>query len=284
MDGLKAKLQWRKLARLFTRPVVAAMARNGSAQPLWAALRVAGVVPEKGAPLSSLLNECLQALHRNYRCEYVYKAAIGDRVVFGRHSPRTASLHVEQHVGDSIVDLAVFNGTSTAYEIKTEFDSDRRLVSQASNYLKTFEQVYLVTHPGLAERYLRVAHPDVGVLALNARGSLTTVRAAITGIERLDKAALFRMLRAAEFQAAVRRLCGPQPEVPNVEVRAHYGQLWATLSIEQAHRAYVSAMQARTTQPAVADFVSALPSSMRVLGYATPLSAVQRQRILNIFH
>lgn len=284
MDGLNAKLQWRQLARVFTRPVVAAMARNGSAQPLRAALGAAGVVPEKGAPLSSLLNECLQALHRNYRCEYVYKAAIGDRVVFGRHSPRTASLHVEQHVGDSIVDLAVFNGTSTAYEIKTEFDSDRRLVSQASNYLKTFEQVYLVTHPELAERYLRVAHPDVGVLTLNARGGLTTVRQATRGIDRLDNAALFRMLRAAEFQAAVRRLCGPQPEVPNVEVRAHYSRLWATLSVEDAHRAYVSAMQERTTLPAVADFVLALPSSLRVLGYATPLSAVQRQRILNIFH
>lgn len=284
MDVRGSKEQWRQLARVFTRPVVAAVAREGSARPLRAALRQAGVALEKGDALAPVLGECLRTLQRHYRCEYVYKAAVTDRVVFGRHSPRTASLHVEQHVGDSIVDLAVFNGTSTAYEIKTEFDSEKRLVSQASSYLKAFEQVYLVTHPDLAERYLRVVHPHVGVLALNARGGLTPVRPAIKAIERLDASALFRMLRTAEFQAAVERLCGPQPQVPNVKVHAHYAQRWATVPIEQAHRAYVSAMQARTTHSPVADFISALPPSLRVLGYATPLSAVQRQRVLNVFH
>lgn len=234
--------------------------------------------------MASLLDESLQALQRNYRCEYVYKAALGDRIVFGRHSPRTASLHVELPVGRSIVDLAVFNGTSTAYEIKTEFDSEKRLVSQATNYLRAFEHVYVVTHPDLIDRYLRVAHPAVGVLALTTRDRLTVVRAATKATDRMDRATLFRLLRVAEYRRAIDSLCGPQPELPNGKMFAHYGGLWAGLSIEQAHQAVVEAMRNRTTQPAFVDFVSALPRSLRVLGYATPLSAVQRQRVLNIFH
>lgn len=234
--------------------------------------------------MASLLDEGLQTLKQNYRCEYVYKAALADRVVFGRHSPRTASLHVELPVGRSIVDLAVFNGTSTAYEIKTEFDSEKRLVSQSANYLRAFEHVYVVTHPDLADRYVRAAHPAVGVLTLSNRDRLTVVRAATKATDRMDHATLFRLLRTAEYRDVIERVCGPQPELPNGKLFAHYSGLWASLSIEQAHSAVVQAMRKRTTQPAFTDFVSALPRSLRILGYATPLSTTQRDRILNILH
>lgn len=253
-------------------------------RPMHARMRAAGMTVTKGSPIAPVLDECLFNLQRNYRCEYVYKAAVGDRIVFGRHSPRTASLQVELPVGRSIVDLAVFNGTSTAYEIKTEFDSDKRLVSQTPDYLKAFDQVFVVTHADMAERCLSMVDTRVGILVLNDRGRLTTVRSAVSADDRIDSATLFRMLRRAEYQAAVGRLLGPQPDLPNGQVHAHYSRLWATLSPEQAHRAFVAAMRDRTTQPHWVDFLTALPASLRVLGYATPLSAVQRQRILNVLH
>lgn len=282
MDSSLEISKWRPLAQVFTRPLVSTAAREGSARVFREALRAAGVQAPKDAPLGPLLDACMVDLQRHYRCEYVYKAAIADRVVFGRHSPRTASLHVELPVGVSIVDLAVFNGTSTAYEIKTEFDSEKRLASQASSYLKAFEQVYVVCHADMVDRCARAASADVGILTLNRRGQLTTVRSAVASRERMERLTLFRLLRVAEYQAAIKRLRGPQPEVPNGLRFAHYSRLWDTLSIDEAHEAVVSAMRSRTTQKPVSDFVAALPKSLRVIGYATPLSKPQRERILNI--
>jgi len=96
--------------------------------------------------LASLFDSAWRAMRCAYRNEFVYKTENANRIVFGRHSPNTASLYVELPVGRSIVDVAVFNGTSTAYEIKTEFDTPRRLTTQTSDHLTAFDRVCLVTH------------------------------------------------------------------------------------------------------------------------------------------
>lgn len=272
----------RLLARVFTRPVLAGIARNGCARELSANLRKLQVAPAKArGTVASLMDAGLEELGRSYRCEYVYKAAITSRIVFGKHSPRTASLAIELGVDGSIVDAAVFNGTSTAYEIKTEFDSPTRLTTQTPAYLRAFECVNLVTHPDLVEKYEAVLDPRVGIYALIDGNSLSKYRAAVPDLSRIDPAVIFRMLRRAEYMAAVTAFSGEQPELPNGLVDEHYRALFCRLTSEQAHRVLVDAMRARTTDEDSAAYLRALPSSMRALGYATPLSAPQRQRVLN---
>ncbi len=275
---------WRRVAQAFTRPVLTQLARTGSDQSLRRLLSCVVGGDADSAPLGSVLDTALEVLRKNYRCEYVYKAAIVDRIIFGRHSPRTASLHVELPVGRSIVDVAVFNGTSTAYEIKTEFDSDRRLSTQTLDYLRAFERVYVVTHPALVTRYSRILDERVGVLALSPRGSLTEVRAADGSGASIDKHTLFRLLRSHEYCQALEQMFGEQPPVPNGRRYGHYSKLWIDLSVEQAHKLTVTAMRARTTSPEMVDFMRQLPVSYRALGYATPLSSVQQARVLNILH
>ena len=230
--------------------------------------------------MPELLDEALNLLGQGYRCEYVYKAALVNRIVFGRHSPRTASLLSELPVGRSIVDIAVFNGTSTAYEIKTELDTERRLATQTPDYLRAFERVYLVTHPGLVSRYVQSLDPRVGILALNQRGSLAVVREADASGDALQKDALFTLLRAGEYVHAMAQVFGKQRPMPNGERYRHYRALWEQMPVRQAHGVTVEALRARTTSPSQVEFVSELPASLRVLGYATPLSMPQRQRVL----
>ncbi|MDF3982156.1 sce7726 family protein [Luteibacter sp. PPL554] len=274
-------VQWRQVAQAFTRPTLAALAQRGCAAEVRRRLQDAGLPVPEDLPLAQVLDQALDGLRRYYRCEYVYKATLADRIVFGRHSPRTASLHVELPVGRSIVDLAVYNGHSTAYEIKTELDSHRRLVSQTPDYLRAFERVIVVTHPQWVERYLTVLDERVGVLALSARGSLTEVRAPIAETDRLDPSALFRLLRSAEYRSALEAHFGPQPELTNGRQFQHFFRLWLSLPLEDAHQITKTALRARTTDADTASWVRQLPASCRVLGYATPLSRVQRERLLN---
>lgn len=273
--------RFRLIARAFCRPVLEGMARRGTAADVARKLsNLGGVLAKSNQTVGDLFDAGLDEIGRSYRCEYVYKAAIASRIVFGRHSPRTSSLAVELGVDGSIVDAAVFNGTATAYEIKTEFDSPTRLTTQTLSYLRAFDQVFVVTHPGCAERYASVLDYRVGVLALNPDNSLSTVRAAQGDINRVEPDVVFRMLRRPEYTTAVEEHFGPQPVLPNGLIDAHYRRLFRHLTSWQAHTVLVTAMRARTTDAKSVEFLCALPKSLRVLGYATPLSAPQRARVL----
>jgi hypothetical protein len=50
----------------------------------------------------------------------------------------------ELNVGSSRADLCKINGTSVAYEIKTDLDSIQRLGKQLDDYSRVFEEVYLI--------------------------------------------------------------------------------------------------------------------------------------------
>ena len=89
------------------------------------------------------------------------------------------------------------------------------------------------------------------------------------------------MLRQREYMDAVHAHFGPQPSLPNGLLFEHYAALFEMLTSQQAHAALVGAMRARTTDNESVAFVQALPKSLRVLGYATPLSRPQRGRILD---
>jgi hypothetical protein len=271
----------RLLARIFTRPVMESVARRGCARDIVDKLaRLQVGARREHSCVADLLDAGLNELGRDYRCEYVYKAAIASRIVFGKHSPRTASLAIELNVAGSIVDAAVFNGTSTAYEIKTEFDSPVRLTTQTPAYLRAFDRVNLVTHPALADKYAALLDPRVGIYVLSKDDSLSERRCAVSDVSRVEPSVVFRMLRRAEYMAVVVKHFGPQPSLPNGLVDAHYLSLFGQLSSEQAHRALVAAMRARTTDAESVEYLRALPRSLRALGYATPLSAPQRRQLL----
>lgn len=271
----------RLIARVFSRPVLEGMGRRGTAIDVARKLSTLGV--GQGKPIDTigdLFDAGLEEIGQSYRCEYVYKAAIASRIVFGRHSPRTSSLAVELGVDGSIVDAAVFNGTATAYEIKTELDSPTRLTTQTPSYMRAFDRVFVVTHPDCADRYRNILDPRVGVLALNLDNSLSVIRAAEGDVSRVEPEVVFRMLRRPEYMSVVEQHFGPQPALPNGLVDTHYRRLFRQLTSLQAHTALVAAMRARTTDARSVEFLSALPKSLRALGYATPLSAPQRARIL----
>lgn len=50
----------------------------------------------------------------------------------------------ELNVGKSRLDLCKINGTSIAYEIKTDLDTPRRLSQQMNDYFQVFDEVYLI--------------------------------------------------------------------------------------------------------------------------------------------
>lgn len=76
-----------------------------------------------------------------YPNETAVKANFINKVLFKTHN------HVsifELNVGSSRLDLCKINNISTAFEIKTELDTPKRLNQQMQDYFKVFEKVYLI--------------------------------------------------------------------------------------------------------------------------------------------
>lgn len=270
----------RLLAKVFTRPVFMQLARGDDPKHCLQFLQGSGLVPgTQRRSLTQVLDDLWLDLRCHYRNEYVFKSLLANRIVFGRHSPRTASCHVELPVGGSIVDLAVANGATTAYEIKTEFDSPHRLDSQTRAYLKAFDRVYVVAHEKQAAKYLACSDPRAGVLALTQREALVPLREATPNATNVCPRTIFRMLRRAEYVPAVEARLGRKLDVPNGVIADLCAQTFATFDPHHAHAILVAALRARTTDASMVAFVRRLPPSLRVLGYATPLSNVARARL-----
>jgi hypothetical protein len=87
----------------------------------------------------ALFDAAFQLLKRQgCRDEYVYKAALVQKILLGRHSLQTASMLNEFRVGGCKADLAILNGTATVYEVKSERDSLARLQRQIAAYTTVF--------------------------------------------------------------------------------------------------------------------------------------------------
>ncbi|MBN7817780.1 sce7726 family protein [Algoriphagus sp. YJ13C] len=77
----------------------------------------------------------------------------------------------------SRLDLLKINGVTTAYEIKSEFDSLEKLEKQSEDYLKLFEYNYLVVANKHLEKSKRIIPGIFGIYTLKDK-SLKRVRAA----------------------------------------------------------------------------------------------------------
>lgn len=93
---------------------------------------------QEGISPREFLNQFLQ---KNYPNEITIKSNFINKVITKTKKHVTI---FELKVGSSRIDLCKINGHSTAYEIKTELDSPKRLEGQMKDYFQFFEEVYLI--------------------------------------------------------------------------------------------------------------------------------------------
>lgn len=232
------------------------------------------------ATLADTFDDALARLVRDYRNEYVFKNAIVSKVVFGRHRPTTASAVLELPLGSSFADVAVFNGTSTVYEIKTDLDSFARLQSQVADYQTRMEYVYLVISEDRAAIAERRLPERVGLVALTKSGSLRTVRHAESNRDVLRSDHIFRMLRQAEAEAVVAAHGVALTETDPVARWRRLRDEFAALPTDAAHAGAVAAFRRRGEKIVDVATDTALPKSIRALAYSAPLSGAAKARLL----
>lgn len=160
-----------------------------------------------------------KALCNGYRCEYIYKNQIINDLLLKEYSLNDTVGINEFHVGNSIADIAMFNGISRAFEIKTELDSDKRLNNQLLDYKKLFDVSYIVTHESLVDKYSK-HKGNTGIYALyKEKNQLKLKECRPPQInETIDSETLIRCLRTMEYKNIVKGFYGKIPDVSSFKM------------------------------------------------------------------
>ncbi|MCB1470436.1 MAG: sce7726 family protein [Rhizobiaceae bacterium] len=271
------------VARLFSSSVMRELSRNGRS-PLFARLgREVSPLVERLAPenVAEFFDAAFDALKRSdFRHEYIYKAALTHKVLLGTHSLHTASMIHEFRVGECKADVAILNGTSTVYEIKSERDSLSRLERQIEAYCRFFAKVYVIAGENHIDGVRSQVSEDVGVLKLSSRHRISTVREARELPERTCSVTIFESIRTSEAKAILDLLDMDAPNVPNTEMHAALRDIYAKLPSALTHAAMVRVLkQSRNLLP-LSDLVGSLPRSLQSAALSMPLRRGDHSRLL----
>ena len=216
------------------------------------------------------------------RDEYIYRAALTNKILMGKHSLRTASMLTEFRAGNCKADLVILNGTATVYEIKSERDSLTRLSNQIQNYERVFATINVIASEDHVYRVLAVVPEDVGVLCLSRRYQISQVRDAADRPERICPMAVFESLRSAEAKAILTSMGVPVPTVPNTQRHAVMRELFAHLEPRELHVSMVSVLKRSRSLAPLSDLVSQLPESLHAAALTVPIRRRDHDRLVNV--
>jgi hypothetical protein len=272
------------LSRLFSSSVYRELAEKGRS-PLFARLlSQTGLFPTVQAirTVGSAFDAAFAILRTSgQRVEYVYLSALTHNIVLGRHSLNTASMLAETRVGSSKADLVILNGTSTAYEIKSERDNLARLDNQLANYSKVFAKTYVVVAEPFVSAVLSRAPVHTGVLVLARWNRIKTVREAQEYPNNFCPVTMFESLRMPEAREILHHMGVEIPTVPNTRLYAEMRELFRSLNPIAIHRQLVKTLSRTRSSAPLASLVNQLPHSLRPVALSVRVRRGDHGRLIS---
>lgn len=216
-------------------------------------------------------------LTKEYRCEYVYKNELLGYLIklFGT---KDSSAYNEFHVGNSIVDIALFNGESKSFEIKTEYDTRKRLNKQLGDYKKLFDKCYVVI-PYDKENLYKEIDRSTGILTLKrhqGRLILQIVQEAQQN-STFDSDLLMSCLRTNEYESIIQSWYG---ELPNVSASNMYKEclpLFGQIPSDELKSLFLKEIKKRQPNALI---ISKAPTFLRQVCLSLNLSTKDMQQLV----
>ena len=212
--------------------------------------------------ISNFFDLVYNFLFKNYRNEYIYKNVIANKILLGKHSLNTSHMLTEFRAGKCKADVVVVNGTSTVYEIKSEYDSLKRLRSQIQSYLDIFDHVNVITFKEQSAQIDSILPDQVGILIVTDRNTISVVRDSRSNKENINTSILFDSLRKAEYLKIIEDYYGMMPDVPNTQIYKECKNLFCKLSPDIAHDLAMQILRTRKNTNALQEFIDNAPSSL----------------------
>ncbi len=274
----------RILAELFTATHLQELAWYRWSETLSASvdfLRHEGLIC-RDAPVADVLEAAFETLFREYPIEYVYKACMLKKTIFGTYSPNTTALYMEFPIANARADMLLINGDAMVFEVKTRFDHPKRLNIQLEEYYRCFKSVCVVVDEGQSEHYIRELPAHVGISALTPRYSMSVRRQPMEMPERLDHTQMFTLLHQKEHHHAISDL---GVDLSSIDPLVRYQvalEHFSALPMRTAHDRVLRALRVRQRTGRLAELCNRLPSSLHASAFSYRLRKQDWENLIDV--
>lgn len=171
--------------------------------------------------ISDIFDLAFINLSKNYKNEYIYKNILAKNMFLKKHALSNATILFEFRVGKHKADCVIFNGHSTCYEIKTEFDNLKRLPEQLEEYGKLFDRVNVICAEAHLNAVLELAPKHVGIFKITDKCSFKEIRKAKVIENIINPRLLIQSLRRDEYVYIAERIIRKPVIINNTEIYKH---------------------------------------------------------------
>lgn len=219
--------------------------------------------------VGDLLDGAFAILRRKYPTEYIFKACLLQRLLFGKHSPNTTACYFELPVAGARADMVLVNGHADVFEIKSRFDDSSRLASQLQQYYRCFTRVTVLAESDEIPHYMELLPEYVGLAALTSRYSISEKRAPSPYLKGLNHRCLYGILRQPERYQLGEHLRLPVSQLhPAERYKRVLDCFESKMSPWKAHLWIVNALKSRQDTRHLAKRCENLPHSLHVAAFS----------------
>ncbi|RLD61507.1 MAG: hypothetical protein DRJ05_02450 [Bacteroidetes bacterium] len=203
-------------------------------------------ISSSNATYYDYLKHIYSILEKYYQNEYVLKNSFLTEWLIQELGQTNSKVYSEYRVGNSIADIAMFNGNSKVFEIKTEYDNDSRLKLQLENYRKAFDQIFLIvpeTKLHLYEKY----DSTIGIITYKSNQTLKFIlyRNAINDTE-IDVETIIHILHTKEYKAIVKSYFGELPQMTSFNQFSICSDIIRQIPNEDLNKLFITLMKKRS--------------------------------------
>lgn len=217
-----------------------------------------------------IIRRIYKTIRKSYCCEYVYKNEFLTQKLIRQYGTLNTIAFNEFRIPPSIVDIALFNGESKAFEIKTEYDTPKRLDVQLDNYCKFFDKCYIIIPEDLLSKYLPLVDDNIGILLMShAKSSihLFQYRDALNN-EILNAEIVMRVLRTQEYKNIISHYYGDLPSVSCFEMFDYCSKLIKNIPTKELRLYVLKAIKSRKNST---PYIKQLPTELRQIALSLNL-------------
>lgn len=198
----------------------------------------------KGKSYLSVLRQTYKLLEKHYPNEYILKNEFLTQWLKNELGESNAIIFNELRIGRAIADLAMFNGKSRVFEIKTILDKESRLSNQLQEYKKLFNEVFIIVPNELRSKYVGFDN-KVGIITYDSTSKNFELIQDSVFDSHIDVDVIMEVLHTKEYLAIVRAYFDDIPEMNSFNQFNISKELIAKIPNEELNKLFINAMKAR---------------------------------------
>lgn len=236
--------QLRDFSTFFTRSEILRLLKSDFGSVNTKLQRYNLIEKKRGYTYLKVLKEAYKTIQNNYQNEYVLKNEFLNKCLVEKVVNRDSIIFNELRLGNSIADLAIFNGVSKAFEIKTILDKECRLSGQIKTYKKIFNEVYIIVPEQQVDKYIKFDN-EVAVFSYDSSFNKFELVREATRNEVIDIDILMNVLHSKEYLNIIHKHFDVIPELNAFNQFDICKKLIATISYPELNDIFLDTMKAR---------------------------------------